>query len=56
MRNDAAARERLRELSNGTSGVLGADYMGLTAVGVFTGKSIGRANVQFDPIFFKLPG
>jgi len=50
-----------QSLSNGNSGFLWGDYMGLTAVGnmffgVFTGKSIGRANVQFDPIFFKMPG
>jgi hypothetical protein len=52
---------RTQELSNGTSGFLWGDYEGVTAngntfFGVFTGKSIGRAVVQFDPIFFKIPG
>lgn len=52
---------RTQELSNGVNGFLWGDYMGLTAAGnmffgVFTGKSIGRAVVQFDPIFFKMPG
>jgi hypothetical protein len=52
---------RTQELSNGTPGFLWGDYEGLTAqgnmfFGVFTGKSIGRAVVQFDPIFFKMPG
>ena len=52
---------RTQELSNGVSGFLWGDYLGLTAVGnmffgVFTGKSIGRAVVQFDPIFFRMPG
>jgi hypothetical protein len=46
-----------QQLSNGTNGFLWGDYEGLTAVGhrffgAFTGKSINRANVQFDPIFF----
>lgn len=44
-------------LANGTDGFLWGDYEGLTAArtafyGVFTGQSIGRATVQFDPIFF----
>lgn len=48
-----------QELSNGTNGFLWGDYMGLTAhqdvfFGVFTGRSIGRTNVQFDPIFFRV--
>jgi hypothetical protein len=52
---------RTQELSNGTPGFLWGDYEGLTAYGnmffgVFTGKSIGRATVQFDPIFFRMPG
>ena len=46
-------------LSNGVSGFLWGDYEGLTAVGntflgVFTGQSIGRAVVQFDPIFYRV--
>jgi len=52
---------RTQELINGVPGFLWGDYEGLTAngntfFGVFTGKSIGRAAVQFDPIFFKMPG
>lgn len=52
---------RTQELTNGLSGFLWGDYEGLTAYGnmffgVFCGKSIGRAVVQFDPIFFKMPG
>jgi hypothetical protein len=49
-----------QSLSNGINNFLWGDYEGLTAAGtmfygVFTGKSIGRANVQFDPIFFRMP-
>ncbi|HKR63625.1 MAG TPA: sialidase family protein [Thermoanaerobaculia bacterium] len=52
---------KTQELSNGVNGFLWGDYEGLTAAGnfffgVFTGKSIGRAVVQFDPIFFKISG
>ena len=52
---------KTQELTNGTPGFLWGDYEGLTArgnmfFGVFTGKSIGRAVVQFDPIFFRMPG
>jgi CARDB len=46
-------------LANAASGFLWGDYEGLTAVGstfygVFTGRSIGRAVAQLDPIFFKV--
>lgn len=49
-----------QQLSNGVDGFLWGDYEGLAVsgnyfVGVFTGRSIGRANVQFDPIFFRMP-
>ena len=52
---------RTQELSNGVNSFLWGDYEGLAAsgnkfVGVFTGRSIGRANVQFDPIFFRMSG
>src|SRR5262249_34793994 len=44
-------------IPNAPDGFLCGDYQGLTAVGnvfygVFTGQSIGRTVVQFDPIFF----
>jgi len=44
-------------IPNAQNGFLWGDYQGLTAVGnifygVFTGQSIGRSIVQFDPIFF----
>ena len=47
-----------QSLANGVDGFLWGDYEGLTAVGntfygAFTGQSIGRAVVQFDPIFFR---
>ncbi|HEX4953089.1 MAG TPA: sialidase family protein [Thermoanaerobaculia bacterium] len=47
-------------IPNAPNGFLWGDYEGLTAhgfdfYGVFTGQSIGRAVVQFDPIFFKRP-
>lgn len=50
---------RTQELANGAPGFLWGDYEGLTAVGnqfygVFTGRSIGRAVVQLDPIFFTM--
>jgi hypothetical protein len=46
-------------LSNGVDGFLWGDYEALTAAGnlfygVFCGQSIGRALVQFDPIFFQM--
>jgi hypothetical protein len=46
-------------LANARPGYLWGDYEGLTAAGnqfygVFTGQSIGRAVVQFDPIFFTI--
>jgi hypothetical protein len=45
-------------LDNAPGGFLWGDYNGLTAngnwfFGVFTGRSINRSNVEFDPIFFK---
>jgi hypothetical protein len=48
-----------QSLMNGSNGFLWGDYEGLAAVGhtfygVFTGQSIGRASVQFDPIFFRI--
>jgi hypothetical protein len=48
-------------LANAASGFLWGDYEGLTAAGstfygVFTGRSIGRAVAQLDPIFFKVDG
>src|SRR5262249_17310636 len=47
------------KLMNGTDEFLWGDYEGLAALGdtfygVFTGESIGRAERQLDPIFFKL--
>jgi hypothetical protein len=46
-------------LANAASGFLWGDYEGLTVAGgtfygVFTGRSIGRAVAQLDPIFFKV--
>jgi hypothetical protein len=46
-------------LANARDGYLWGDYEGLTVAGnqffgVFTGQSIGRAVVQFDPIFFTI--
>lgn len=43
---------------NATDGFLWGDYEGLSAAGtnfygVFTGRSIGRAKPEFDPIFFR---
>jgi hypothetical protein len=48
-----------QQLSNGIDKFLWGDYQGLTAAGhtfygAFTGRSIGRANVQLDPIFFRV--
>lgn len=45
-------------IPNASNGFLWGDYEGLTAngaffYGVFTGQSIGRSTVQFDPIFFQ---
>ena len=46
-------------ISNASDGILWGDYEGLTSLGntfygIFTGQSINRAQVQLDPIFFKL--